>query len=261
MAVSEDKIKSGVEGLDKMLNGGLPKNSITLLHGGPGSGKTTLGLQFLMEGAKKGEHGLYIAMEENAEEIVKNAEKIGMDVKKYLEDRIITVHVLRVSRGMKELTATGAGNWLISVKTFGSNAGFSGEMTGESFGSIIKTLVEKAKATRLCLDSLSMFSTQFSENFDLRYETIMLVRLLETTGCACILTSQAAPGGTMLFGPEEYLTHGVINLHYFQSGNSWLQAIQILKMRGTAHDRQMRPYKITDKGIVVYPTENVFGGR
>ena len=78
--LSETLAATGIFGLDQILNGGLPRNHLYLIDGSPGTGKTTLALQFLMEGAKKGEGGLYITLSETREELVGVADSHGWDL-------------------------------------------------------------------------------------------------------------------------------------------------------------------------------------
>src|SRR5687768_7876439 len=89
--VSPDRISTGIEGLDYILKGGLPKNRLYLIEGNPGTGKTTMGLQFLLEGERKGEQGLYITLSESREELISVGKSHGWDVES------LNIHDLTVS--------------------------------------------------------------------------------------------------------------------------------------------------------------------
>jgi len=86
-------LKTGVKGLDKILNGGIPEKNLTLVSGGPGSGKTTIGLQFLLEGIRNGETGVYVNLDERKEKIIRNAELFGWDLEEHEENK--NLHFVR----------------------------------------------------------------------------------------------------------------------------------------------------------------------
>lgn len=252
---------TGVEGLDAMLGGGVPAGSVVLLRGGPGSGKTTLCLQFLLEGAARGETGLYVSLEESPREILANASTFGWDLPGAVEKGTIQIRGLRLSR-VKEYLKHDASqqNWLVSMEGSGREAGISGDFRADALGSIISRLVRETGARRLVFDSLTMFTAQFERKVDLHMETLDLIRGVMQDGCTTLFTAHQDPGGSHVVTAEEYLPQGVINLHFLQQSNKFLQAIQVLKMRGVRHDRELRPYRIDDKGFTVYPNETVLGG-
>lgn len=255
------RVKTGVTGLDAMLQGGLPRKSVTLLRGGPGAGKTTLAMQFLLAGAAEGERGLYLTLEEPVDEVVGNAARHGWPIEERIKEGSITVHSLALTR-VKDFLKTDSAqqNWLISMESTSTRAGFAGDFRADGLASLVSRLIQDAGAKRLVFDSLTMFTSQFERRVDLHMETLDLVRGLAKEGCTTLFVAHSDPLGAHVFEAEEYLAHGVINLHFLQQGSKVLQAIQVLKMRGIQHDRELRPYRISESGITVYNTENVLGG-
>lgn len=261
MAPARARAATGIEGLDAMLDGGLPEGGVVLVRGGPGAGKTTLALQFLFEGVKRGEKGLYLSLEESAEEIVSNAAGFGWPLEKSMASGDLAVRRLRLSR-VKDYLKSDASqqNWLVSMEADTTGAGITGDFRADAVGSIVGRLLKETGAKRLAFDSLTMFTAQFEHKVDLHMETLELIRSMMASGATTILTAHQDPIGTHVVTAEEYLPQGVIAMHSVQQSNKFLQAIQVLKMRGVRHDRELRPYRIADGGIVVYQNETVLGG-
>ncbi|PKK85744.1 MAG: hypothetical protein CVT48_04060, partial [Thermoplasmata archaeon HGW-Thermoplasmata-1] len=247
---------SGVPGLDELIKGGFPQGSVILLRGGPGSGKTTFALQFLIEGIKNGVKGLYISLEESVPEIIRGAENFGWDLSEVLKKELLRIESVEFKRTPGYIRSLSPDNppWSISVETSSKKGrGISGQFNSETFSELLKTLVDDSGAGRVVMDSLSMFSSQFNNEGELRFETIELVKTLSSRNCTTLVTAQSERKSGEEFKPEEYLSHGVIDLHYIQQGNSYIMAAHVLKMRNSDHDREFRPYAITKKGVVVYP--------
>lgn len=261
MPAETPRVATGVEGLDAMLGGGFPRGAVVLLRGGPGAGKTTMSLQFLFEGIKRGEKGLYVSLEESEAEIVANASQYGWDFQGALDAGHLVIHSLRLQR-VKEYLKTDASqaNWIVSIESSKSGSGMSGDFRADALGALLARLVRESGARRLVFDSLTMFTAQFEHRTDVHMETLDLIRGIMKEGCTTMFTSHQDPAGSHVITPEEYLSQGVVSLHSIQQPNRLQQAVQVMKMRGTRHEREMRPYRITDAGMVVYHTETVLGG-
>lgn len=260
-STSRPKVPIGVEGLDAMLRGGVPKGSVTLLRGGPGAGKTTLSLQFLLEGIKRGEKGLYVSLEESPEEILMNAEPYGWGLDKAVASGDLALRGIALTRVKDYLKADASDqNWLVTLEGGPDASGITGDFRADAVGTILGRLIKASGAKRLVFDSLTMFTAQFEHKVDLHMETLDLVRSIMREGCTTLLTAHQDPAGAQVISAEEYLPQGVINMHALHAAQRSLQAIQVLKMRGTDHDRDLRPYRIGEGGVTVYATESVLGG-
>ena len=87
------RIKTGIFGLDQLIEGGVRDNTAIVIVGSSGTGKTTFAMQFLMHGIENGEQGLYVTMEESPEQLMKEAEMLGWDMKKHFEKSLFFIHL------------------------------------------------------------------------------------------------------------------------------------------------------------------------
>jgi KaiC domain protein len=231
----ETKVKTGVAGLDEMLQGGLPENHIIAVMGSFGTGKTTLGLQFLVEGLRNGEPCIFISLEEDKDSILRNASSFGWDLSGALDKKKLGVFKLEPSDAKTTITRIRS-ELPKFVKTFG--------------------------AKRVVLDSVSLLNMMFTDENERRANLFNLCQLLRTTGATVLLTAEVKDENprSSRDGLAEYTADGVLLLQSDEdkeSGEVQL-TIRILKMRRTAHSRRVKPYSITDKGIVVHAGAEVF---
>jgi len=225
-----ERTPSGIKGLDTLLKGGFPKYSTILVSGTPGTGKTILSIQFLVNGALEyKEKGVYISLEEDVNRI-----------KKYM-------HVT-FGWPLEELEKKGK---LILVK--------SDIYDFEVFKNLIETNVEKIGAERIVIDPLTVMSLFFERPLDIRRSLLDLDKLLKRLNCTTLLTCEIPEGTNAIssFGIEEFTCDGIILLSYFPGLSP--RGITIRKMRATNHATEIYPFEIkSSKGIVVYPTEKLF---
>jgi KaiC/GvpD/RAD55 family RecA-like ATPase len=252
-----ERAPTGINGLDEMLNGGIPKGYTILVAGGPGSGKSTLAMQFLMNGVTQyNENGIYISLEERATDIIKNFSAYGWDLTKV---KIISMIPQKASLAtdVKYLTpeeAAGKGvekNYLeLNPKKF----------SVDTAKDIIIREVAKTNAKRMVIDSLAGFSMQIEDPFEIRQEILGLSNLLNNLGCTSLLLTEMpeGQGGISRYGIEEFICQGVIALYNIRKGSERVRGLEILKMRGTRHSQKICMMEIGDTGIVVYPNESLY---
>ncbi|MFH1773652.1 MAG: ATPase domain-containing protein [Methanobacteriota archaeon] len=245
-----ERTLTGIPGLDEMIGGGIPKGHTVLISGGPGTGKSTFAMQFLYNGAVKyNEPGVFISLEEKPEDLVKNFSKYGWDLSR--------VNILSVVP-TKFVTSA---NLRKGRFTFKTEKGFrEGEFSMDFLREIIKDKVEKTKAKRVVLDSISALSLHLEKSFMVRQEVLSTVLLLSELGATSMITTETPEGrkGMSRFGVEEFVSQGVIGLYNIKLGSKRVRGLEILKMRGTKHSQNICLMSTSDEGIVVYPKENLY---
>ena len=233
MAVS--RVKTGVPGLDEMLQGGFPENHIVVLMGSFGTGKTTFGLQYLDEGLKNGEPCIFISLEEDKESVTRNAASFGWDLSGAIESKKL---------GLFKLEPSDAKTTVTRIK------------------SDLPKFVKSFGAKRVVIDSVSLLNMMFSDDTERRSNLFNLCQLLRSTGATSLLTAEVKDENprSSRDGLAEYTADGVLLLQSEENkeGGEVQLTVRILKMRRIAHSRRVKPYSITDKGIVVHAGADVF---
>ncbi|MFH1055444.1 MAG: ATPase domain-containing protein [Candidatus Altiarchaeota archaeon] len=233
-----ERVSTGVAGLDEMLQGGFIVGRSYLVAGGPGAGKTILCMQFLMDGVKNNERGLYVALEEQAHELKDDMAVFGWDIQR-----------IRILDTMQDLTS---GVW--TIKTTGVIS--KPEFNLKSLIEAIRNIIASYKPKRIVIDSLTSVKMLYNEQSEVRKELLGFINFLESTGCTVLLTSEVTGPEIVM---EEFLASGVIKINLIENNGERVSAISVQKMRGSNFDKHMRPIKVTNSGIVVFPNESVFG--
>jgi KaiC/GvpD/RAD55 family RecA-like ATPase len=224
------RVKIGIEGIDELIQGGLIPGSLTLLTGTAGTGKTIAATQFIWNGATKYDQpGVYVSFEEPPENIKANVAPFGWDFSKLEKDKKVIFarydpyHI-------------------------------------EDIYELIETNIKKIGAQRVVIDSISALGIYVRDVPELRRMVFNISLLLRKLGCTSILTSEILPAQKSLsrFGVEEFVTDGVIVLYYLRADSQYSRSMTVWKMRGTDHSNKLHPYRITNKGIIVYPKEEAF---
>lgn len=231
-----------------MLGGGLPRGKIILVCGGPGSGKTIISAQFLYQGARSfGEPGLFVTLVETPESIKSNMKGLGIDIEGL--ERKGMFAFLNLS-SMAYLSPEEFHRVAYGVKV--------PEFTVESTVATIKRKAEQIRAARIAVDCITSLSLHEMEEARKRRNVAHFFRGLHETGCTCLVTMEARQATLEReFQVEEYLAEGVIVLQTLVKASQLVRVIRVEKIRGTSHDTQPRPYRITSHGIEVFPSESV----
>jgi KaiC/GvpD/RAD55 family RecA-like ATPase len=240
------KVPTGIKGLDEMLGGGIPSGRSILVCGGPGSGKTIFGIQFLCNGITEGgENGLYVSLDESAEHLRQDMAGFGWDLEKLERNHklaIIDASPIRTVSGEVSI-----GELRIGKRDF--------RML--SLIEIIKRNAAKIKAKRVVVDPITTLVVQYPDSSEKRTAVLDLLEAISSLRTTNIMTTENRATTLMRrVTMEEFLAHGVVVLHVFHEGRELVKALQIEKMRGIAHDQEIRPYRITDKGLAVYASES-----
>ncbi|MFB6106379.1 MAG: KaiC domain-containing protein [Halobacteriaceae archaeon] len=229
------RIDVGIEGLDEMIQGGVPERSLLVVLGGAGTGKTTFGLQFLEEALRNDEKAVFITLEETRDRIVTSASEKGWPFEEYLaEDRLAIV----------DLDPVEMANSLTSIRNE------------------LPRLVQEFGASRLVLDSVSLLEMMYDDQATRRTEVFDFTQSLKRAGVTTLLTSEASESSAFAsrHGIIEYLTDAVVVLRYVRPEDfrETRLAVEITKIRDANHSRETKPYEITSQGINVYRQANIF---
>jgi len=229
------RIDLGIEGLDNMILGGVPKRSLVSVIGSAGTGKTTFGLQFLEKALSNGERGVYLTLEESATRIYDTAAEKGWPFEEYADEgRLAVVHLDPVEMA----------NSLASIRNE------------------LPELISEFGADRLVLDSVSLLEMMYDRPADRRSEVYQFSKSLKEAGVTTLVTSEASsdtPYGSR-YGIIEYLADAVFILQYVRASDfqETRLAVEIQKIRDANHSRETKPYEITNEGLSVYRQANIF---
>lgn len=242
------RVCTGVEGLDEMLGGGLPQGRCVLVCGGPGSGKTIFGIQFLYTGIiKNDEPGLYVTLDENPTHLRQNLTSFGWNIQRLEKEGKLTIIDASPIRGIPEEIRIG--ELSIGKKDF----------TIYSLWAIVKAKAQEIDAKRVVLDPISTLIFQFPSVSQRQRALLDLFKTISDIHVTSMLTTELrATSVTRKIRAEEFLSDGVIVFHNFENNGRIVSAVQIEKMRGIRHDKQLRPYEIDENGIKVHPKESTF---
>ena len=231
------KAPTGVHGLDEITRGGLPRGRSTLVTGGAGSGKTLLGLQFLVSGARDyGEPGVLVTFEESAEKVSANVASLGFNLDALQRDRLLVVHSFRVDPA--EVIETG-------------------EFDLEPLFLLLGEAIERIGAKRVVLDTIELLFGIFQDQVTVRAELGRLFRWLEDRAVTAIVTGERGDNALTRHGIEEYVSDCVIVLdHRIQEGIS-TRRLRVVKYRGSAHETNEYPFLISGHGFVMLPITSI----
>jgi KaiC/GvpD/RAD55 family RecA-like ATPase len=234
-----ERLSTGIEGLDKIIQGGFPKGTVNLVSGPAGSGKTLLGLHFFHGGATvQGENSMYLSLEEPRANLDKVLGTFGMEMAPF--------------ESMGKLVLLDLGELRVADKNAGPMLGF-GELQDFLRSSLRKNSVE-----RLVIDSLSAIGLHYRSMRDLREELFLFVRFLhETNVTALMITESLENAGLTRWGFEQFVADSFIHLGMEETKGELRRTITIRKMRFTKHDTVKHPLRITQTGIVVEADERV----
>jgi len=232
------RIKTGINGMDELIQGGLIENRVYTLAGPPGAGKTTFGVQFLAAGAAQGDVGLYISLVENPINIVEDMSNYSFNVKNLSHERKLFF------MDMGPLTH-------FDLKNSQSKEKEDIILSPTVILDKIETVIKKINVKRLVIDSVMTIKFGSVDPYREKKEMTRFVRSLKDFGCTTIMLSEMTEPDA--YTVEHFLAHGVIFMHNFFDGGDMTRALQIIKMRGTKHDCSMRRILFRENGISILP--------
>jgi circadian clock protein KaiC len=227
------KTPSGIEGLDEITGGGLPRGRPTLVCGGAGCGKTLFAMEFLVRGATEyGEPGVFMTFEETAEELSANVASLGFDLKKLEAQKKLAIDFVRVERSEIEET---------------------GEYDLEGLFVRLKYAIETVGAKRVVLDTVESLFAGLPNPLVLRAELRRLFRWLKERGMTVVITGEKGDGTLTRQGLEEYVSDCVIFLDHRVNEQSSTRRLRVVKYRGSTHGTNEYPFLIDENGISILP--------
>jgi circadian clock protein KaiC len=223
-----ERVKTGIPGLDEMLLGGLLSQTANLVEGAPGTGKTTLGMQFIYHGIVAcGEPGLILTFEEFPQQYYSGAASFGWDFRQMEREGKLRVVMTSPEVSKADL---------------------------EQVGGRIEGLVQEIGAKRILVDSLSHFERLSQDTAHLRSIVYGFVNALKREGLTAVLTRESVAllgGGEGMDDPFAFLVDSYILLRYVEIESAIRKALLVLKMRGSNHDKGIRQFEITSRGVEV----------
>ena len=227
-----ERVPTGIKGLDDAMTGGFIKDSVNLVAGSPGSGKSIFAMQYLVNGAKKYNHpGVYITFEERKNKLTQYMGNFGWDLKNLIANK--KIEILEQSPiDIKKATAK--------------------EILGLKF-----KIVKELKAKRLVIDSMSAFSLLFQDDFEKRTAHIQLFEMLRDWGVTALLTAEYDVEDHKSM-PLDFEVDSIVWLYNMKKTDVRTRALEVYKIRGSKHLQKTFPLEISDKGIIIYPEQSVF---
>ena len=231
------KAPTGIQGLDEITGGGLPRGRASLFCGSAGCGKTLFSMEFLVRGAMQyDEPGLFVAFEETPEELTQNVRSLGFDLNRLVAEKKLLVDFVRVERSEIEET---------------------GDYDLEGLFIRLGHAIDSIGAKRVVLDTIETLFSGLSNLAILRAELRRLFRWLKDKGVTAIITAERGDGTLTRHGLEEYVSDCVILLDHRVIDEVSTRRLRVVKYRGSTHGTNEYPFLIDGDGISVLPITSV----
>jgi len=232
------KVPTGIEGLDKILNGGVPKGNTVLVTGTCGTGKTTMCVEYLMNGARMGDKGLFISVTESRAKLIENISTYEFFDMSFVDKG--DIQIIEFADLMEKLGLAGV------------------EITNDNMGIFIKgfmDLVVKNRVTRLVIDSLTGVCFQIKNRDNIRDFVFKLSKQLGEKKVTSMLISEISPESNSYstHGVEDTIADGIIVMGNIAQRGHLLRTLHVVKMRGTVHSRAKYVMDLSSYGIIIVP--------
>ncbi|KYK30696.1 MAG: circadian clock protein KaiC [Candidatus Proteinoplasmatales archaeon SG8-5] len=236
--LERDRCPTGIEGLDNILNGGIPRGNTILFTGSCGTGKTTLSLEYLVHGALAGENCLFVSVTEASEKLMKNVIPYDFfDESLIKKGKLVFVDmpIIYERLGMTEM-----------------------ELSMEDVEALVRALgnlVDELSIKRLVIDSVTSVCYRLKTEEKIRNFILKVGKALSDRGCTSLLISEISPSAERysLYGVEEAIADGIVLMGNLERRGDLLRTLQVVKMRGTNHSRAKYVLDLTPAGILLVP--------
>jgi len=230
-----NRVRTGINGFDDLIDGGFEKDSMVLIVGSAGTGKTLLSLQFLYEGVTKyNEPGIFLSFEEEEKSLYKHAMQFGWDFKKIENEKKFKMLSFKPHQITKIL---------------------------EEGGGQIRDALKEIGAKRIVIDSITAYGLLFSDSYKRRekmLEFFTLLRKWEVT--ALVIVEDNPEEIESEEGSIGFISDAVVAMYYRHDEEKGLRihSLEVVKMRGTKHTNKLCAINFEENGITVYPDVEVF---
>lgn len=222
------RIKTGIDGLDDMLGGGILPESVTVVRGAPGTGKSCICMSFIENGAKiYGENGLIVTFEEFPEQLYRDAASIGINLRELENKSLLRTVFTDPEVFMKEV---------------------------KKEGGIVESMIEEMNIKRVVIDSMTHIEQIADDKFELREKLYSFLNALLRHQVTVMVTQEDSNIIGSISVAEAglaFMVDTVIQLRYIEIDSRIQKAVLVLKHRASQHDKRIRRFRITDDGVVV----------
>lgn len=231
------KIRTGIPGFDLIVDGGLKQGKTIVLSGESGSGKSTFGMQFLHNGALDfDESGIFVTLTQSPQDLLSDFRVYGWEIERLIDEEKIMIIDARPFKMNEEVFDSA--DMLFDSEPFPFT----------HLTQLILQGIKKINAKRLVIDSLSVLSMQYGNQFNTRQGIQKMINALDEKKCTSIFISENFDTRTP---PEWYAASGIVLLNHVQKANTMERSIQVIKMRGTKHSEQTYPIRFNQNGYQV----------
>jgi len=231
------RVRTYIPGMDEILYGGIPERNVVLISGGPGTGKSIIGKQFLYNGLTHGDPGVFVALEEHPVSVIRSFKHFGWDITKYEKEGTFAI--------VDAFTA-GIGSTAQKEKYLVKDIDNVGELS-----SFLREAIKDTNAKRVVIDSVS--TLYLTKPAMARSIVMQLKRIIAGLGCTAIFVSQVSAGEKGFGGPGvEHAVDGIIRLDLDEFEGQLYRSVIVWKMRDSKISMVRHPMDITDEGVVIY---------
>ncbi|MEM3445296.1 MAG: ATPase domain-containing protein [Thermoplasmata archaeon] len=241
-----DRVPTGIQGFDELINGGFPEGSINVISGPAGAAKSLFALHFVINGAEKyNENGVYFTVEEAAESLIKTARIFGFPIDKLIQEK--KVFIIDLGR-LKEERGDG-------VEEFEKEE----IVNFDTIKNFLTNFIAAAGIKRVVLDSLNGVAIYYKTGEQLRAEIFRFMRFLRAKGVTSVIVSESLvrSGEDTKSGIETFIGDSIIAMGLEKFEGEYRRTITVVKMRHTRHDTATHPFLIGENGIEVASEMNL----